>query len=224
VRTSGLDAEKRGAARASDLPEHHVQIRNERPDGPPVRPRRKRLLLYTFAESDQRCGSGQNRRARRRCRRDAHLVGTGSELLRRPEPLFGGRPFCQRSDRVRRHVQPFRRHDGQDGYRSNLYRPGCFRGRDRRSFPPQHETAVRRNDHEPRRRGARHREIRTHSTQPRRTADRRQHLRHADQLPPVRVGRRHRDAFDHKIHGRPRHGGRRRDRRQRQFRLGSARG
>lgn len=34
-------------------------------------------------------------------RRDAHLVGTGSELLRRPEPLFGGRPFCQRSDRVR---------------------------------------------------------------------------------------------------------------------------
>lgn len=87
-----------------------------------------------------------------------------------------------------RHVQPFRRHDGQDGYRSNLYRPGCFRGGDRRSFPPQHETAVRRNDHEPRRRGARHREIRTHSTQPRRTADRRQHLRHADQLPPVRVG------------------------------------
>ena len=35
--------------------------------------------------------------------------------------------------------------------------------------------------------------IRTHSTHPRRTADCRQHLRHADQLPPVRVGRRHRD-------------------------------
>ena len=40
----------------------------------------------------------------------------------------------------------------------------------------------------------------------RRAADRGQHLRHAGQLPPVRVGRGHRDALHHQVHGRPRRG------------------
>ena len=52
-------------------------------------------------------------------------------------------------------------------------------------------------------------EIRPHCTQTRCTAYRRQHVCHSDQLPSVRVGRRHRHPFDHKIHGRPRHGRRR---------------
>ena len=52
---------------------------------------------------------------------------------------------------------------------------------------------------------------------PRRAADCGQHLCHARQLPPLRVGRGHRDPLHHQVHGRPRRRRRRRDRGQRQL-------
>ncbi len=57
------------------------------------------------------------------------------------------------------------------------------------------------------------------SPRPRRAADRGQHLPHAGQLPPLRVGRGHRHPLHHQVHGRPRRCAGRCHRGRRQVRL-----
>lgn len=71
---------KKASPACADLSEHHVQIRDERTDGPAVRSGRERLLLYPAAEPDQRCGSGEDRCARRRRSRHVDLFGQAASF------------------------------------------------------------------------------------------------------------------------------------------------
>ena len=72
---------------------------------------------------------------------------------------------------------------------------------------------LRRDDRQPRRQRARHRDGRLDRPRARGSADGRQHVRDAVSLPADRVGRRHRRPLGDEVHRRPRHEHRRRRRR-----------
>ena len=199
--------------------EHNVQIRYERTDGASFRFGGQRLFLHPIAESHFGCRCGENRRFGRRSRGHTHLVGSGGQFLRRSEHLLGWRPYRQCDGHLRRNVQPFRRDAEKDGHRCDIRQSRQFGAGDFRGFPSGNQSSFRRDDFQPGRRGAGHREVRPHSPLARRAPYRGQHVRHPDFLPSDRVGRRHRDPFDDKVHGRSCNQRRRSGSGQRQFRL-----
>ena len=100
----------------------------------------------------------------------------------------------------------------------DLGRPGR-RGRLAGSGAREHEGLLRRDDRQPRRQRARHRDGRLDRPRARGSADGRQHVRDAVPLPADRVGRRHRRPLGDEVHRRPRHEHRRRRRRFRGVQL-----
>ena len=134
--------------------------------------------------------------------------------------------LCEQGDEIvsashalRRHLFPVRSEFPQARHQHH------FR-RSRRSgeFPPRDhqkdQGGVRRDPGQSADQRARHRGGGEHRARGRRAADRRQHLRLALPVPPVRVRRRHRGALGDQVHRRPRHHHGRRDRRVGQVPLG----
>ncbi len=95
--------------------------------------------------------------------------------------------------------------------------------RDREADRRQDPRGVLRERRQSGRQHLRHRGARRGRAPARRAADRRQHGRDADPAAPDRVRRRHRGAFAHQVHGRPRHHARRHHRRQRPLPMEKAR-
>ena len=89
----------------------------------------------------------------------------------------------------------------------------------RQAVRAEHEGVLRRDDRQPGRQRAGHRDRGVHRPRARAAADRRQHVRDAVPVPPDRVGRRHRHPLGDQVHRRPRHEHRRRRRRGRHVRL-----
>ena len=88
--------------------------------------------------------------------------------------------------------------------------PHRHRGRAGRRVPAQHQGRLWRDHRQPRPHRAGHRKVCQGRPRPRGAPDRGQHLPHSGQLPPHRVGRRHRHPLHHQVYGRPRRRGGRR--------------
>ena len=83
----------------------------------------------------------------------------------------------------------------------------------------EHQGVLRRDDRQPGRQRARHRDRGVDRPRARVAADRRQHVRDAVSVPPDRMGRRHRHPLGDQVHRRPRNEHRRRRRRGRHVQL-----
>ena len=98
------------------------------------------------------------------------------------------------------------------GIESTFVSPDCTDEELEAAFRPNTQRRLWRDDRQPRARRSRHRALRHGGARAQRAAHRGQHVPHAGELPSHRVGRRHRDALHHQVHGRPRCGRGRRHR------------
>ena len=223
MRPERLHPRKRPAAPDPHHSEHDVQIRHRRGHGPAVRSGGRGLFLLPPAKPDLRSRRGQDLRYGGRFRRHADLLWSGGELLRRVQHRQLRRSRRLLLGDLRRHIQSLRRHDEEDGHRLHIRFARLHRRGAGSRLQTQHQGRFRRDDLEPLADRAGYRALCEGRPCARRAADRGQHLRHAGQLPPVRMGRGHCDPLHHQVYGWPRRGSRRLHRRFRQIRLAGAR-
>ena len=139
-------------------------------------------------------GLGGDRVFERSCR--AALHGARARASRRSHR--------QLAKHLRRHGDAVQHHDPPHGHRDQL-RAGRRLRRDRGSDPPEHQTALCRDDRQPVGHACRPYGAREARAQARHPAGGRQHVRLAVPVPPDRARRRHRGAFGDQVHQRPRH-------------------
>ena len=208
-------------ARAADLPDDVVRVRQRRSRGEPLQPADVRQRLFAHLESDRRGARGARRRARRRPRgarrRDRH----GRADARAAHAVPQRRPHRRRAHALRRHVFAARRRPSRSSASTRRSSTPTIRD----AFRARAQAATRRRS-TPRRSAIRSSTSATSRRSPAIAHDAgvplvdRQHAGVAVPVPAVRARRRHRRPFGDQVPGRPRHDDGRHRRRVRQVPVG----
>ena len=120
---AGADSRRRDRrARAADLPDDELRLRQRRPRGEPVQPADLRQRLLAALEPDRRRARGARRRARRRPRRAGLGERHGGRGDGAADAAGAGRPRRRRRRALRRQRQHARGQPRQARHRDHLRR------------------------------------------------------------------------------------------------------
>ena len=208
-------------ARAADLPDDVVRVRQRRPRGEPLQPADLRQRLFAHLQSDRRRARGTRRRARRRTRRARRRHRHGGADGRR----------CSRSPQHGDHIVAARTLYGgtysqlavtfaQFGIDDDLRRRRRSRRTSARAMRPNTKAIYAETIGNPQLNVLDIAAVADDRARRRRAARHRQHARLAVPVPAVRARRRHRHPLGDQVPRRPRHDDGRRRRRVRQVPLG----